>query len=653
MSYIKLDKNKLVNLEYVLTKELLRANRSGAYSCTTLSFCNTRKYHGLLVAPQPKIDNSLHVLLSSVDETIIQHNSEFNLGLHKYPNTYSPKGHKYIIDFETDPIPTHIYQVGGVKLKKEIIFSSFEERIFIKYTLLEATSPTILRLKPFLAFRNYHTLSKENFYANTNFTEVPHGISMCLYENYTDLYMQLSVKSDYIHAPTWYHQIEYIKELDRGYQAHEDLLVPGYFELPIYKNKPVIISFATSEIDVDKIKSSFVKETQKRIPRSSFENCLINSAQQFIIKTDNNTFIKAGYPWHSVKIRDTFIALPGVTLYNKNTKLFREILCSIMKHQQGPHFGIETRYGIEFDYAADTSLWFIWTLQQLMNFSDQTYIDIWREYQDNIKAILYGYKENISPTVRMSENGLLHCFAPEQALTWMNSNVQGKPVIQRPGYTVETNALWYNAIMFGLECAKHSSDKKFINDWEDISLSIPANFKSVFWSKEKGYLCDFVYDGVQDWSIRPNMLIAASLTYSPISEKIRQLVVELVKSKLLIRYGIRTLSPDDKQYKSIYFGNDSERETALHHGTATPWLLGQYTDAYLQLYDKSGFFHIEELYQGLEDIIIEHCIGSISEVYDGDPPHKAGSAISQAWCVSEVLRMKRIIETYKSRSKQK
>jgi len=651
MSYIKLDKSQLVDLEYTLTKELLRSSRSGTYSCTTLNFCNTRKYHGLLVVPQPHIDNERHVLLSSMDETVIQHDAEFNLGVHKYPGSYSPKGHKYIIDFETDPIPMHVYRVGGVHLKKEIIFTSEDDRILIKYTLLEANSPTILRVKPYLAYRNFHSLSKANMWADTKFTSIEQGVSFRLYEGYSALHFQVSKQTDYVHKPEWYNNIEYSKELERGYEGHEDLLVPGYFEFPIAKNEQIIISVGTTPHNSSRLKHLFTIETKKRTPRNTFENCLLNSASQFFAVKNGRKCVIAGFPWFDCRLRDTFVSLPGLTLVNHDFESFLQVIEPLAKQMVGPHFSLHHCSGISIDYSADTSLWFVRALQLAAEMTAESPAGIWKSWGHVIKAILYGYRNNESPLVFMRQDGLIETRPDTRALSWMNAMQNGVPVTPRYGMTVEANALWYNAVMFAIEAATAAKDKEFCEDWKGLHCLIPASFKKIFWNKDKGYLADNAGEYHTDWTIRPNMIFAAALPYSPVSEKIRQLIIEKVKEKLLTPRGLRTLTPDDVNYKGLYFGNEEQRARAYHQGTVWPWLSGAYADAYLRIYEKSGLYHIEQLYESFKETILEHSIGSISEVYDGDPPFRGAGAISMAWSVAEVLRMKSIIDKYKGEGK--
>lgn len=310
MSYLKFDKTLMTNLEEALPREILRTNRSGAYHCTTIVDCNTRKYHGLLVIPVPGLDDENHVLLSSLDETVIQHGAEFNLGLHKYQgDNYSPRGHKYIREFECEKVPTTIYRVGGVVLKKEKLFVHHENRILIRYTLLDAHSATTLRLRPFLAFRSVREYTHENAQASREYQVVTNGIKTCMYPGYPELYMQLNKKNEFHYQPDWYRGIEYPKEQERGYDFNEDLYVPGYFEVEIKKGESIVFSGGVSEIGTRTLKKTFEDEVEERTPRDTFQHCLINAAHQFLNKQENESYILAGYPWFKCRARDLFIFL--------------------------------------------------------------------------------------------------------------------------------------------------------------------------------------------------------------------------------------------------------------------------------------------------------------------------------------------------------
>ena len=328
MSYLHFEKSLMTNLEEALPRELLRTNRSGAYSCSTIVDCNTRKYHGLLVIPIPELDEENHVLLSSMDVTVIQHGAEFNLGLHKYQgDNYSPKGHKYIREFNCDKVPTTLYRVGGVILKKEVVFQHYEDRILIRYTLIDAHSTTTLRFKPFLAFRSVRQFTHENSVASRDYFEVTNGIKTRMYEGYPDLYMQFSKKNTFVFQPDWYRGIEYTKEQERGYASNEDLYVPGYFEMNIKKDESIVFSASISECKTKELKSLFEAEVEERSPRDNFLHCLINAAHQFHNRSKKDErYILAGYPWFKCRARDTFISLPGLTLSIEEADYFELVM---------------------------------------------------------------------------------------------------------------------------------------------------------------------------------------------------------------------------------------------------------------------------------------------------------------------------------------
>lgn len=646
MSYLDIDKSHLINLEYSLSVELLRSNRAGSYANTTVIGSNTRKYHGLLVCPLPEIDNQNHVLLSDVDETIIQRGAEFHLGVHKYNgNTWAPKGHKYASSFTMDPMPTIIYRVGGVQLKKEMVLIQNEARILIRYTLLDAHSPTKLKLQPFLAYRNVHTLSKENAYANTNSESIPNGVKTQMYNNYPVLFMQTSKKANYDASPTWYRNIEYIEEQRRGYEYKEDLLVPGSFEFDIKKDESVIFSVGVKQTTAKTLKAQFEKEASNRTPRNSFENNLKNAAQQFIVRSKGEVEIFAGFPWYARRGRNTFIALPGLTLTTGDIKTCEEVLDSMSAVLNGALFP-NSGYGQFAKYnSADAPLWYFWTIQQ---YADRTgkYTNINKKYWLKMKAILEGYRKGTDFNINMSENGLIWAGYQDIPVTWMDALVDGKPVTPRNGYAVEINALWYNAVQFALELAEINKDHQFIEEWKDVPAKTKTAFINTFWNSERKYLADYSNDEITDWAVRPNQIFAASLPYSPLTKEMKKAVVDKVQTELLTKKGLRTLSPKNPKYKGTYEGNPQSRNNAIHQGTVWPWLIGHFAEAYLSLYEKSGVALIRNFYNGIEKEMSRHGIGSISELFDGDPPSKPGGAISHAGSVAELLRLKELIEKY-------
>ena len=646
MDYIKFDKSKLVNLEYSLTREMLRSNRAGSYASTSIIGCNTRKYHGLLVTPQPQLDGGMHVLLSMLDETVIQHDQEFNLAIHKYKGEkYNPKGHKYVTDFSLDTNLVITYRVGGVMLTKEMLFAGNSDSLLIKYTLVEAHSPTMIRFRPFMAYRNIHSLSKANNDVERKYDSIPNGIKVRMYLGYPHLHLQFSKENEYVHAPDWYFDFEYMREKARGYESQEDLYTPGYFEMPIKQGESIYFMASLDEEDPKTFSRLFSQELKKRINRDSFENCLKNAAEQFIVKRGKKYEIVAGFHWFGRVARDTFIALPGLTLVQGDFKTFKAILDNSISEMKGPLFP-NSGIGLKLKYnSVDAPLWFFWTLQQYVKFSgDKT---VWKQYGKYMKLILESFREGAPHNIHMLENGLLYAGETGTAVTWMDAVIDGKPVTPRIGLAVEVNALWYNAICFALELAEGAGDSDFIEQWKPLAAIIPIEFVNTFWLKEQNYLYDFVHGEFRDKSVRPNQIFAASLPYSPLNDDQCKGVLDRVQSELLTPRGIRTLSPKNPAYKPEYTGDQTARDLAYHQGSVFPWLFGHFAEAYLRLHEESGVSFIEKIYNGFDEVMAEHGVGTISELYDGDPPYRPSGAISQAWSVSELLRVKNLLDKMK------
>ncbi|MDR1876965.1 MAG: amylo-alpha-1,6-glucosidase [Flavobacteriaceae bacterium] len=648
MSYLTFNKEKLVNLEYSLSREILSTNRAGGYMNTTILCCNTRKYHGLLVCPVEQFDGEIFVLLSSLDETIIQHDQSFNLGIHRFPGVYEPRGHKYIIDFEYEPTPAITYRVGGVILKKELVMTHDSDQIFIRYTLIDAHSPTTLRLRPFLAFRNRHQLSKANWFADASYVEIDKGISSKLYDKFPTLHMQLNKNNTFISNPDWYYNFEYLEEKERGYDYTEDLLTPGYFELPMKKGESVIFSASLKEEKSSQLTRNFNKELNSRPPKNNFLNCLKNSANQFITHRGKDTEIIAGYPWFGRWGRDTFIALPGLTLSSEpDLKSCKDVLDTMSREINNGLFpNIGKNHNAAYN-SVDAPMWYFWAIQKYAEAINDPET-IWKSYGKKMKTVLETFRSGNLHNIQMHENKLIWAGEKGKALTWMDAVINGNPVTPRTGYAVEINALWYNAVQFTLELARKNNDHKFIREWENLPSLIEDSFIKTFWNDEVKYLADYVDEKGQNLDIRPNQIIAVSLPYSPINDEIKSDVITIIRKKLLTPKGLRTLSPNHPDYKGIYKGDQTERDLAYHQGTVWVWQLSHYVEANFKLSGKSFGKEAKQIAAHFEEDMTNYGICSISEVYDGNPPHHPGGSPSQAWSVSEILRIFYLIDKYKT-----
>ena len=643
MNYIAFDKEKLVNINFAKEREILRCSRTGTFATTTLCGLNTRKYHGLFIVPQDKLGGERHLLVSGINENIVVNSMDFHLGIHQYKNkVIDPKGNKYLQKFSADSVPVYDYRVGKFNFQKSLLFQRDADRLIIKYTFLDKIEDVCMQIEPLLAFRNIHQLTHANDNVHSDYQTVENGVGFCMYDNYTPVYFQFSEPVQYQHHPDWYYNIEYEEELKRGYEGHEDLWRPGTITAKV-ADKELYLCIGTEPVDPNEIAKIYAKEEKQHPKRSTFSNCLQNAADQFIVKRNGRTDIIAGYPWFGRWGRDTFIALPGLTLPLKKNALFEEIadtMIADLKDGLFPNIGAGNAAAYN---SVDAPLWFIRALQIYFDHINKPRV-LWTKYGDTIKSILRAYRDGTMNHIHMLDNGLIYAGGEGLALTWMDAIVDGRPVTPRTGCQVEINALWYNDIKFAIDLAHRSWDKEFVAEWDSVVANFPTVFKETFWSKEIGYLADYVDGDYKNFQVRPNMLIAASLPFAPISEKIRQLVLKCVTEELLVDKGIRSLSPKDPEYKGHYSGTQAERDAAYHQGTVWPWLLFPFTDCILKVYPESAPDVLNRILYRFDGCMSSYGLSTIAEITDGDPPYKPNGCISQAWSVAALLYMKWKIE---------
>jgi predicted glycogen debranching enzyme len=593
--------------------------------------------------PAPYLDDENHLILSSFDETVIQHGAEFNLGIHKYSgDNYSPKGHKYIREFNCDSVPKTIYRVGGVVLSKEIMFSSKENRLMIRYTLMDAHSPTTIRFKPFLAFRKASELTKENDQVDRSYREVENGISTCMYPGYPELFMQFTKKPSFVYHPDWYRGIEYLQDMQMGDTYQEDLYVPGYFEMDIQKDEEIIFSAGDIFVDTGSLKKEFDFEIHKRTLRSSFYNCLKNSSHQFYyIPKNNENYLLAGYPWFKVRARDQFISLPGCTLSVDRPDDFEKIMDTAIPHLEDFMHDRPLKNNIKQIEDPDVLLWVIWALQQYWKERKEPFLNTYATFLFSAMEYLRG---SMHPNLAVDgTTGLVSTYGRETAVSWMNATIDGRPVVPRSGYLVEFNALWYNAVMFTHEIAEQTNNRALADTLEDAGEQIRKSFLDVFMN-DAGYLYDYVDGYYADWSVRPNMIFAVSLDYSPLERRQKKSVIDYVTKELLTNCGIRSLSPKSEKFRPHYTGSIDDKKLAYFNGMAFPWLLGPYIEAYLKVFHMSGLSLADRIMVNMEDEMQNDCIGSISELYDSNPPFTGRGGYSFAMSVAELLRAQRLMK---------
>jgi len=650
MTYLSFNKEQLNNHEFSFHKEFLEANETGAYSSSSIALCNTRKYHGMLVLRQPYINDFCYVMLANINESINFKNHHFQLGTHQYPGVVHPTGFSLMNEFSLEKIPTWIFKMDDIEFKKELLLVQKENRLLIRYTYLKGKENIQLKLEPYTAFRNYHSVGKVGR-IHHDWNAAENGISYQMYRDFDSLFMQTSKEAHFMPTFEWNYNNEYLRELDRGYDFKEDLFSPGYFSMLMHPGEEIVFSCGTSETIASNINSLFGTELKKRKKITDFESALDVAAEQFISETKKGTEITAGFHWFGRWGRDTFISLPGLTLSRNQPKTCKAVIDTMLQDLQD---GLLTNIGVgeEARYnSADASLWFFWSLQKYAAHIKNTQ-GLWLEYNDKIKEILENYRKGTWYNIHMTEDGLLWGGQEDVALTWMDAMVDGRPVTPRAGYAVDLNALWYNAICFSLELADEAGDDEFVKNWKSLPAKIKKSFKEKFYSKEKGYLADYIDENGADWSIRPNQVFAASLPYPLIEGAIAKSVLEIVREFLLTPRGLRTLSQDHYKYKGIYQGNQEERDLMYHQGIVWPWLLGHFCEAFIKLHTDKGRTFVKKIYYDFEAAITEYGIGSIAEIYNGEAPFKAVGTISQAWSVAELLRIKEMIQQ-KSEGKTK
>ena len=643
MAFLKFNKSELVNLEYSLKREIIAANESGAYCNTSIVTCNTRRYHGLLAVPVQELGGGKYMLLSALDESLILGGKQFNLGIHCYGDTYEPRGHKYIVDFDAAPVPVVTYKVGGILFTKTIMMVPDNDQVLIKYELLQAPSKVTLALKPFLAFRSVHSLTSQNAEAYTQPDEIDGGVSFRLYNGFPDLNLQTSSAAAFKYQPYWYNGVTYSDEYRRGFDCREDLFVPGMFQMTLKPGESVVFSASVNEINPRGLKRKFTDTLKKMGEIETHHDLLVHNAQLFKQHDGDKARINAGYSWlETGLLRETIVSLPGLTLYaNGDCAEFEKILDTLIAEEQGRLFHRTTQ--------CEAPLRLTETIQKYIRFSGKEK-QIWKKYGETLKGIIESYAPGRRKEVAMHPNGLLWTQMDGVALSWMNAYVHGHPVTERAGYQVETNAFWYNALCFALDMENKYGPKKdnaFAARWTPVRDLVKQNFQPTFWREDWGYLVDYVNGGPQDQAVRPNQLYAVCLEYIPVDDEVVSEVVMTINDELLTKRGLRSLSPRNEAYRGVYEGSQIDRDLAYHQGCAFPALLAPYIEICFEMMGSTFYKRAEYLTEGFYQDISKHGVGAFSELYDGDPPHEPHGAISSAMSTAALLTIDYVMNQYK------
>ena len=643
MAFLKFNKSELVNLSYSLKREIICANKTGAYCNTSIVTCNTRRYHGLLAVPIDAFGGKKHLLLSSLDESLILNGKRFNLGIHCYGSVYEPRGHKYIIDFEADPVPKITYRVGEIVFTKSILLVPDSDQVMIRFELVNAPAKVKLLLTPFLAFRDIHALTDENPNARTEGWEIPNGMAFNLYDGFPDLNMQFNTKDvSFETAPCWYKGITYSDEYRRGFACKEDLYVPGHFETEMKPGDAIVFSASVAIANPSGLKRKFDSFVAKAAKITTYHEQLVHCADLLKQDRGGHKMITAGFSWlYTGLLRETLEALPGLTLYANGDKAeFEEILDNLIADNQERLFHRTTQVeaplrlagalGRYIEYGADPKA-------------------VWKKYGPTVKGILESYLPGRRVEVAMQPNGLLWAQLDHWALSWMNTYVDGNPVTERAGYQVETNAMWFQSVLFAvtMERKYSPSDSAFLKEWSHILDLIRENFQTTFWNAGSGYLADYVDNAGQHLDVRPNMLYALVGEDIPVEPEIAQRVLQVIDNELVTRRGIRTLSPRHSEYKGVYEGSQTDRDLAYYNGCCLTFLLGPYCEVCFKMKGAAFLNKAQWLVNGFYEDLNKHGVGAFSELYDGDPPHEPHGAISSALSTAALLEVEYLKNKYK------
>ncbi|MGZ3597062.1 MAG: amylo-alpha-1,6-glucosidase, partial [Syntrophales bacterium] len=502
-----------------------------------------------------------------------------------------------------------------------------------------------------------HALTKENLFLRAETYKIEKGFKLHPYDAMPSMVMQTNADAKFLPSPVWYNNFEYKIEKERGFDWHEDLFCPGIFEIPIEKGSTVIISAATDACR-GKLEEIWMTETARRAKEESkdekvaekFENeedkihvrNLVTSGQQFFVNsTSGRPAVIAGYHWFGDWGRDTLISLPGLTFVSGRSEEGVALLDSIGAYEKNgilPNYFSDDEMENAYN-TVDTSLWYFWAIQQMLKYGGEiTFLK--NRMWPVMKRILKGYMDGTAFNIYMGEKGLLHAGDKDTHITWMDATVAGTPVTARWGYPVEINALWYNAICFAQELGQLFDDNE--HPFRDLISMMRKSFVDTFWIEKEAYLGDVFRDGILDCAVRPNQILAVSLPYSPLDVEKWTGVVDKVKKHLLTPVGLRTLSPEDRNYKGRYEGDGLTRDAAYHQGTAWPWLIGQFGEAYMKAAkDKAAAktFLLDYMRTIIRLHMLEAGVGCISEIFDGDAPHRPNGCISQAWSAAGLIRL--------------
>ena len=622
--------------------EWLETNGLGGWASSTVSGAHTRRYHGLLVvATCPPVGRV--VLLSRLDETLVLPEARVELSCSMFPGVMHPRGDQWLTAFAPEPVPTWTYAGDGWVLRKRLALLAGEHAVVVAYELVNAIAPLCLELRPFFAGRDYHHLMQANEHVALGADWAADALAYRPYREQPTAHL-LAPGACWEAAPDWYYNFQYPREEERGLDHSEDLFTPGCLRLRLAPGATVGV-LATTEPPAGRDPLALLANEIGR--RQQVEVCaswaadpvlgsLARAAHSFLVRRgDGLHTLIAGYHWFTDWGRDTMIALPGLCLVTGRFAEARGIFAAFAAHvsegmipNRFPDAGTIPEY-----HSVDATLWFFVALYKYLQYT-QDY-EFARTLWPTLADIAAWHVRGTRHRIRVDADGLLAAGEPGVQLTWMDAKVGDWVVTPRMGKPVEVNALWYNALKILQHLAERFGQRA---DYGQRAAEVRASFERLFWCEDRGYLCDVVAPEGPDWAIRPNQVFALSLPFPLVEGERARRVLSVIDQHLLTPRGLRSLSPSDPAYCARYAGGPWERDRAYHQGTVWAWLIGPYITALCRCHGRAGRQRGRALLDGFAEHLHEAGLGTVSEIFDAEPPFAPRGCIAQAWSVAELLR---------------
>lgn len=632
-------------------QEWLETNGLGGFASSSIIGMNTRRYHGLLTAAL-RPPTHRFVLLSKLEETLIIGETRYELCCNQYPGAIHPRGYSYLHEFRLDPVPRFLYRVDNLEFEKRICMVYGENTLVTEYRVRpigenQRFPECCLEVRPLLAFRDYHSLTRQNTAIDPSVRELPSRATVMPYKDLPALHFAHCANL-LQRTGDWYYNFEYEQERQRGLDYREDLFNPFVLAFDLQAAGSCWLISTTGEHSILEAQYLQRKELDRRKStrlgaplEDPFVQDLTAAADQFLCQRNDLRTVIAGYHWFTDWGRDTMVALRGLTLVTSRFEAARSILqafADLVSEGMLPNRFPDTGEMPEYN-TVDATLWFFEAVYSYLLYT-RDFQFVRNKLFGKLKEILAWHFKGTRYGIRVNDRGLLQCGTPQTQLTWMDAKVGDHVVTPRNGMPVEVQALYYNALRVMEQLCGAFEEPETSRHYGAAACLAKDSFQALFWNEKTGCLYDVVDGDRRDESIRPNQVFAMSLSFPILTGERADQALAVVERELLTSRGLRTLSRDHPSYRPRYEGDVWSRDTAYHQGTVWPWLLGPFINAYLAVHNRSDAAREKARgwICGFKSHLKEAGLGQISEIFDGDPPHAPRGCIAQAWSVAELLR---------------